>query len=132
MKKLFHLKQLFHLMIAILLASAIGSCRSVEFVPVETVKHDSIYINRIQRDSIYRRDSIYVDRKGDTIRIYRDKYRFIYRDRVDTVFQDRVQVVREAYPVEKKLTWYQSALIYLGGLFVVYIILTIYIKLKKP
>lgn len=33
---------------------------------------------------------------------------------------------------KEKLSWYQSALIFLGGLFLVYIILTIYIKLKKP
>lgn len=33
---------------------------------------------------------------------------------------------------KEKLTWYQSALIFLGGLFLVYIILTVYIRLKKP
>lgn len=33
---------------------------------------------------------------------------------------------------KEKLTWYQSALIFLGGLFLVYILMTIYIKLKQP
>lgn len=33
---------------------------------------------------------------------------------------------------KEKLTWYQSALIFLGGLFLVYIVMTIYIKLKRP
>lgn len=33
---------------------------------------------------------------------------------------------------KEKLTWYQSALIFLGGLFLVYIMLTVYIRLKKP
>ena len=86
----------------------------------------------MSRDSVYRRDSIYVDRTGDTVYIYRDKYLYLYRDRTDTLFRDRVKMVREAYPVEKKLTWYQSALIFLGGLFLVYIIVTLYIKMKRP
>lgn len=33
---------------------------------------------------------------------------------------------------KEKLSWYQSALIFLGGLFLVYIAVTVYIKLKKP
>lgn len=33
---------------------------------------------------------------------------------------------------KEKLTWYQSALIFLGGLFLVYVVITIYIKLKRP
>lgn len=33
---------------------------------------------------------------------------------------------------KEKLSLYQSALVFLGGLFLVYIIVTVYIKLKKP
>lgn len=33
---------------------------------------------------------------------------------------------------KEKLSWYQSALIFLGGLFLVYIIMKIHIRLKKP
>ena len=33
---------------------------------------------------------------------------------------------------KEKLSWYQSALIFLGGLLLVYIAMTVYIKLKKP
>ena len=35
-----------------------------------TEKLDSIFINAIQRDSIYLRDSIYVREKGDTVYKY--------------------------------------------------------------
>lgn len=44
--------------------------------------------------------------------------------------EDRQEHVEAEY--KEKLTWYQSALIFLGGLFLVYIVMTIYIKLKRP
>ena len=123
------------LTVFLMLALCSTGCRSPQYIPypVEKVVHDSVFVNRMSRDSVYRRDSIYVDRTGDTVYIYRDKYLYLYRDRTDTLFRDRVKTVREAYPVEKKLTWYhQSALIFLGGLFLVYIIVTLYIKMKRP
>ena len=53
----------------ILLMSAIWSCRTTEYVPVEIVKTDTTYINKVQRDSIYQLDSIYILDRGDTILI---------------------------------------------------------------
>lgn len=47
----------------------ICSCRTVKYVPVETVKVDTTYINKLQRDSIYMLDSVYVKEKGDTVLI---------------------------------------------------------------
>lgn len=44
--------------------------------------------------------------------------------------ENRQEHIESEY--KEKLTWYQSALIFLGGLFLVYIIMTIYIRLKKP
>lgn len=49
--------------------------------------------------------------------------------RVDSIEQRYVQTELE---YKEKLSWYQSALIFLGCLFYVYIIMTVYIKLKKP
>lgn len=49
--------------------------------------------------------------------------------RIDTVEERYVQAERE---YKEKLTWYQSALIFLGGVFLVYILVTVYIRLKKP
>lgn len=69
----------------LLLASVCMSCRSIKYVPVETVKHDSIYINRIKYDSVYHKDSVYYAEKGDTIYLY--KYKYQYPDKLvrDTV-----------------------------------------------
>lgn len=91
------------------------SCRSVQYVPVETVKKDSIYINKIQHDSIYRRDSVYIDRSGDTIYIYKDRYLYKYKNLTDTVYISRVDSINVPYMVEKKLTRWQSIKMELGG-----------------
>lgn len=99
----------------ILLALAICSCRSVKYVPVETVKTDSVYVNKVQRDSIRLQDSIFVFVKGDTVRI--EKYKYLYRDRVvvDTVYKVQCDTIRVPYPVEKPLTRWQRWKLDLGG-----------------
>lgn len=99
----------------ILLASAICSCRSVKYVPVETVKTDSIYINQVQRDSIYRLDSIYIRDKGDTVWVEKYKYLFVDKLRHDTLYINRTDSIRVPYPVEKELTRWQQMKLELGG-----------------
>ena len=48
-------------------------CRSVKYVPVETVRIDTVYQSKIEKDSIRIHDSIYVKewQNGDTI--YKDR-----------------------------------------------------------
>ena len=91
------------------------SCRSPQYVPVESVKHDSIYISKILHDSIYQRDSIYVDRKGDTVLIYKDRYLYKYKNLIDTLYVSRTDSIQVPYPVEKQLTRWQSMKLELGG-----------------
>lgn len=91
------------------------SCRSPQYVPVESVKHDSIYISKILHDSIYQRDSIYVDRKGDTVLIYKDRYLYKYKNLIDTLYVSRTDSIQVPYPVEKQLTKWQSMKLELGG-----------------
>lgn len=98
-----------------ILISLLSGCKSVQYVPVETVKTDSVYIDRFQRDSIYQRDSVFVNRwtAGDTV--YQDKvvWKYVYRDKVkyDTVAILRSDTVRVPYPVERRLTkWEQVRL----------------------
>ncbi len=92
-----------------------ASCRSIKYVPVETVKHDSIYINQVKYDSVYYKDSVYYAEKGDTIYLYQYKYR--YRDKLirDTVNVIKVDSIQVPYPVEKPLTKWQKIKIELGG-----------------
>lgn len=98
-----------------LLVTTLCSCRNVKYIPVETVRADSIFINQVQRDSIYRHDSIYIREKGDTV--WMEKYKYIYRDKIvrDTMYINRTDTIRDPYPVEKELTRWQQMKLELGG-----------------
>ena len=83
---------------------------SVETIKTEYKTRDSIHF-----DSIYQHGSMFFMLKGDTV--YKEKYKYLYRyltiNKTDIVLKtDSVQV---PYPVEKKLTRWQSAKIELGG-----------------
>ena len=127
---------------ACILISILTGCKSVQYVPVETVRTDSVYIDRYQHDSIYQRDSVFVNRwtAGDTV--YQDKivYKYVYRDNVkyDTVSVLRSDTVRVPYPVERRLTKWEQVRLNVGGwaIGVVIIIILIVVgykmyKLKK-
>ena len=105
------MKWLIYIMILFTSAIWFSSCRSIQHIPIETVKHDSIYISKILHDSIYQRDSIYVDRKGDTVLIYKDRYVYKYKNLVDTFYIHKVIVykclirLRKVYHDGKLLKW---------------------------
>ena len=115
---------------------ALCCCSTVRYVPVETVKTDSVYINKVERDSIYVRDSILVRLKNDTVFV--DRWRTEYREflKVDTVRSERVDSVNHVVEVERELTRMQNLKLDIGTgvLWAVPILLVIYIlyrKLKK-
>lgn len=91
------------------------SCRSIQYVPVETVHTEYKTRDSIRFDSIYNQDSIYILVKGDTVYQYRYKYlyKYQYLNRTDTVI--KVDSVQVPYPVEKRLTRWQSIKMELGG-----------------
>ena len=117
--------------ILLMLAICLTSCRSIKYVPVETVKTEYKTRDSIRFDSIYEHDSIFLFVKGDTV--YKEKYRYKYRyltiNITDTVMlTDSVQF---PYPVEKQLTRWQQMKIELGGWAVgVIVILSIVLMLK--
>lgn len=125
-----------------ILISLLSGCRSVQYVPVETVKTDSVYIDRYQHDSIYQRDSIFVNRwtAGDTV--YQDKvvWKYVYRDKVkyDTMSILRSDTVRVPYPVERRLTKWEQVRLNVGGwaigaviIFILIVVGIIVYKLKQ-
>lgn len=126
------------LWMAVLLLMCLAGCRSVKYVPVESVRTDSIYLTQIQRDSIVKYDSIYVRDKGDTV--WLEKYRYVYRDRAvrDTVYLSRIDTLRVPYPVEKQLSKWEKIRLEVGGYAIFAVITVILIvvgymvyKLKK-
>lgn len=105
------------LVLGIVLMS-LGSCRSVRYVPVETVKYDSIYITQHQKDSIYIHDSIYQKEKGDTLIIEKWHTKYIEKQVRDTLIQIERDTIPQPYPYEvevpAQLSWWQKTRIHIG------------------
>lgn len=99
------------LMALTLLAVLVTSCGAARVHTQTIYVRDTTYISKVQVDSVYKRDSVFVKEKGDTIykyvERYRDRYKFlrdtIYRYKVDSVYVDKERVVK----VEKQLTAWQ-------------------------
>ena len=111
-----------------LIMSAVCSCSTPRVG--ERIVRDSVYIDRLKRDSIYQRDSIYIIVKGDTV--FKYQYKYSYRDKL---VRDTVAVVRRdsiPYPVEvpkyveRKLSWWQTTLLWSGVLAWLLIILMLW------
>lgn len=81
-------------------------CRT-EYVPIESVRYDSVMIEKLMRDSVFVRDSVYFQEKNDTIYKYKDKYVYVYKNRVDTFFAEKIREIEIPVPVERKLTWWE-------------------------
>lgn len=122
-------KRLLYLIIPYIILISLAGCKSVQYVPMETVRTDSIYVDRYQRDSIYQRDSVFVNRwtAGDTI--YQDKvvWKYVYRDKVkyDTVAILRSDTINVPYPVECKLSKWEQLKLNVGGWAISIIIITL-------
>ena len=104
-----------YLFLILLTAAILSGCRTVEYYPVETVRTDTVYVNRLAVDSVMVRDSIYIYEKGDTVTEHRYHYIYKYRDRVDTLYLASRDTVSVPYPVEKELTRWQSVKVDYGG-----------------
>ena len=99
----------------VLAVLSLAACKQVQYVPVEAVRLDSIYLTQTLRDSIVRYDSVYVRDKGDTL--YVERWKYLYRDkvRVDTMVSVRVDTLAVPYPVEKRLTRWERVKMEAGG-----------------
>lgn len=106
------MKRLFIYIICVLLVLSFIGCRSrIQYVPVESVRTE--YKDRLQRDSIYFLDSVYVRDKGDTVFI--DRLRYLYKDKLITDTLLVSDTIRVPYPVEKELTRWQQTKMDVGG-----------------
>lgn len=109
-------KDLFCGLLAFLTAALLAGCTSVRYVPLENVSHDSVYVDRWLRDSVYLHDSVFVNHysKGDTVYVDKvvTKYKYKDRWRQDTVAVVRADSVQVPYPVEKDLGWWEKTRLY--------------------
>lgn len=123
-------------LIAILFTSC-GSTRIIETpVEVETIRTE--YINTVAYDSIYLRDSIYIESRNDTV--FKTKY--IEKYKLKTVYDtirktDSIQVpvpitttITETKEVNK-LYWWQTMFMYLGIAATILVSIKLYTLIKK-
>lgn len=109
------------------IASLFTSCTTTRTVTVERVRTDTVRITQLQRDSIFRHDSIYVRERtqGDTVIMEVDRWHTQYRDRllIDTCYISRRDSVPVPYPVEKRvpaqLSGWQNFQLWLGRLLLI-------------
>lgn len=118
------------IILALISCICLIGCKSVQYVPVENTIVKTEYKNSVSYDSIYFTDSIYIREKNDTVYIENIKYRYKYVSNIDTIVKNdtitnttiqEVEVIKEV----NKLKWWQTALMALGILSLVYIIIKI-------
>lgn len=114
---------IFAFMLIIVLIAMLTSCKT-RTVVVETVRTDTTYISKQQRDSIWLHDSIFMHeyQSGDTVFMLRDRWHTKYIESIkhDTNYIAKTDSVPVPYPVEVKvpreLTWWQKTLQRTGGI----------------
>ena len=110
-------------LIAVLAVMCLG-CKSVQYVPVETVRTDTCYVNKIRTDSVnkirtdsvYVRDSVVVERGGDTIKVTAWRWRERYVVQRDTIYRSRTDSIAVPYPVERELSRWEKTKQDIGGI----------------
>lgn len=115
----------------------LGGCKT-KYVSVPEIHTEYITMvdTTVRKDSVYLKDSVYVERKGDTLYVnktlYRDMYHNIYKVKKDTVVKrDSVNV---AYPVEKEMSRSERLFVAMGKFFaalVIALLFVIGVKLYK-
>lgn len=93
---------------------AVG-CTTTRYVPVESVRVDSVYVARVERDSIFEKDSVFVLAKADTVFVSKVRYR--YRDRIvrDTLSVLQCDTITRVVEVEKRLSRREQLKMDVGG-----------------
>lgn len=109
------------------------SCRTVrEYVPIESTDTITRYMERT--DTVIDRDTVHITQSGDTVVIETTKWRWRIRNKIDTV--KSVSERKVPYPVKEyvevnRLHWWQSALMWLGGIAtLVLVLLSLFHKFK--
>ena len=102
--------------LCVMIAMLCQGC-ATQYVPVETIRYDSIFLAKIQKDSIFVRDSVHIKEKGDTVFVdkWKDTYNLVVR--IDTVISVRTDSIPIPYPVERKLNRWEQLKMDFGGYF---------------
>lgn len=123
MKKILYL---FIFFVVIILASG---CTRTVYLPAESraVSNDTLIQTRWLTDYRVEKDSVFVLVKGDSVIVKDTKWRTRDVEKHDTVYLARHDTVRvkEPYPVEKRVevprkrAWWETALMWAGGMAII-------------
>lgn len=80
-------------------------CKSIEYVPVvqKETHTDSIYLTKVQKDSIWLHDSIRVEARNDTVRVDRWHTKYVERLLHDTLYLSKRDSIPVPYEVVKEV-----------------------------
>lgn len=117
-------------------------CKSIQYVPVPEYHSDTIYFTKVQFDSIWQHDSVYIHEytKGDTVYYEHIKWHTKIKEKLvhDTTYISKTDSVAVPYPVEKQLSKWQKLKMEFGGYSIVICLLVVIIifigfvlKMKK-
>lgn len=118
-----------------MLLPLLAGCTRVQYVPVESVRTDSVFVYRNVTSALTIKDSVYIDKTRDTVRVVIYKYVGERYSKTDTVYINKTDSVAVPYPVERELgKWEQVKMDYGGkaiGLLVVAVFIIIYYGLRR-
>ncbi|MBR6804518.1 MAG: hypothetical protein IKM57_06400 [Paludibacteraceae bacterium] len=124
--------------ILLLLCLTLAGCKT-RTVVVDTVRTDTLRLQRNTRDSIFLHDSIFVHEwaAGETVYVQRDRWRTRYVEKSvhDTTYIATHDTIAQPYHVIKEvprqLTWWQKALQRTGILAIALFVGWLLIKMKR-
>ena len=131
--------------VACIIISMFVGCKSVKYIPVETVRtntqyktntvHDTIIDSVFMHNDVYKHDSVITYLRGDTIFVDRwhtiiqttlDKGRKLHSNVVhDTIYINKTDSVQVPVPAERQLTKWEEALQDIGAATLTVILLSV-------
>lgn len=113
------------------LVLAAASCRTIKTVEVPVPIHDTTYLTKTVKDSVFVEHSTTYYVKGDTAYLTKTVTKFVERLKTDTLrlyVEKPIEIVKtETKTVEKPLNWPQKTLIGCGVLFIASLVAAIVI-----
>lgn len=111
-------------------------CKQTEYIPVIEHKTDTMYISKVQRDSIYLHDSTFIQLKGDTIFFEKWHTKYIEKLTHDTTYVATHDTIPQPYEVvkvekERYTPWLIKLLAWLGGAGLLTLIIYIIARIRR-
>jgi hypothetical protein len=115
------------------LVLAAASCRTIQTVEVPVPVHDTTYITKTERDSVFVEHTTHEYVKGDTVFMKITTTKYVDRVKTDTVrlyVEKPIEIVKtETKTVEKPLNFIEKTLIAFGVLFILSLISVVVISI---